>query len=144
MANKRYWALFLLAAGLGIHALVVGQMLASMFFVMIFFWGWVAVCALRGELELAQAMVITMCILLFATVTMIIAYPHYFEHELAYYSLALYPAMVSWTSVYFYIRHLRTKAGAEEFSGGARRRRRMEAPAEPEYVTYGKASLTAP
>ena len=117
MVRKRYWVLFCLAACLGLHALVVGKILGSTFFVMVFFWGWVAVYALRGQLDVAQAMVITMCVLLFATVGLVIAYPHYFQNEFGYYSLALYPAMVSWTSTYFYIRHLRSKARSEYLQG---------------------------
>lgn len=140
MAPKRYWALFWLAAGLGVHAFVVGNLLGSMFFVMVFFWGWVAVHALRGELDVAQAMVITMCLVLFATAGLLIAYPQYFEHELAYYSLALYPAMVSWTSVYFYIRHLRTKARATMPPSGMPVGKRST----PAYTSYGSPGLTAP
>ncbi len=106
MTSKRYWGLFWIAVVLALHALVVGQALGSSFFVLMFFWGWVAVHALRGNLEEAQSMVITMCILLFGVVGLLIAYPRMFDHEMAYYSLALYPAMVSWVSSYFYIRHL--------------------------------------
>lgn len=112
MYKGRYWGLFWIAAVLSVHALVVGKLLGSSFFVMMFFWGWVAVHALRGTLEAAQTMVITVCVMLFGIVALIVAYPHYFEHELAYYSFALYPAMVSWASAYFYIRHLRAKQHA--------------------------------
>ena len=109
MRSKRYWGLFWIAMVLALHALVVGNALGSSFFVLMFFWGWVAVHALRGSLEQAQAMVIIMCVLLFSVVGLLIAYPHAFDHEMAYYSLALYPAMVSWVSAYFYIRHHMSK-----------------------------------
>ena len=109
MRSKRYWGLFWIAMVLALHALVVGNALGSSFFVLMFFWGWVAVHALRGSLEQAQAMVIIMCVLLFSVVGLLIAYPHAFDHEMVYYSLALYPAMVSWVSAYFYIRHLMSK-----------------------------------
>lgn len=140
MVRRRYWTLFWLAVCLGLHALVVGKLLGSIFFVMVFFWGWVAVHALRGQLDAAQAMVITMCVLLFGTAGLMIAYPQYFEHELAYYTFALYPAMVSWTCTYFYIRHLRAGARADTFKSG----HKPQVRSAPSYATYGTPHLTAP
>lgn len=113
MGKSRYWGLFWIAAALAIHALVVGRFLGSSFFVMMFFWGWVAVNAMRGELEAAQNMVIIMCTLLFTATILMVFYPQNFDHELAYYAFALYPAMVSWVSAYFYIRYLRVRDRAE-------------------------------
>jgi hypothetical protein len=75
---------------------------------MLFFWGFVAICALRGALQAAQSMTIVMVILLgtlsIATLTGGTAPP-----SLAYTTFALYPAIVSWLSVFVYIRYLRQR-----------------------------------
>ena len=75
---------------------------------MLFFWGFVAICALRGALQAAQSMTIVMVILLgtlsIATLTGGTAPP-----SLAYTTFALYPAIVSWLSVFVYIRYLRKR-----------------------------------
>jgi hypothetical protein len=106
MQSTRYWGLFWIAAGLSVHAVLVGRQLESSFFVMLFFWGFVAFSALRGSLEAAQSMAVVMVLLLgalaAATLTGGAEAP-----SLAYATFALYPALVSWISVFFYIRHLR-------------------------------------
>ena len=113
MLAKRYWGLFWIATALSVHAFVVGKQLESSFFIMLFFWGFVAICALRGALQAAQSMAIVMIILLgtltIATLTGSAAPP-----SLAYTTFALYPAIVSWLSVLFYILYLRQRD-----SGGA-------------------------
>lgn len=146
METKRYWGLFWIAVVLALHAFAVGKVLGSCFFVMMFFWGWVAVHALRGTLESAQAMVITMCVMLFGTVALIVARPHYFEHDFAYYSLALYPAMVSWISAYFYIRHLKAKRrlGPVDAAAPLLRRRQAERRSALPNARYAEPRFTAP
>lgn len=145
MTGKRYWGLFWVATVLALHAFAIGKVLGSTFFVMMFFWGWVAVHALRGTLDAAQAMVITMCLLVFGTVASIIAYPQYFEHDFGYYSLALYPAIVSWVSVYFYIRHLKAKQQGGLGVPAMHTFRHSQADEEPALpaVNYGKPRFTA-
>ena len=110
MQGTRYWGLFWIAAGLSAHAFVVGRQLESSFFMMMFFWGFVAISALRGSLEIAQSMAVVMVAVLvgMAAVPMLggTAPP-----SLAYTTFALYPALVSWISVFFYIRYLRRRDG---------------------------------
>jgi hypothetical protein len=108
MQAKRYWGLFWIASALSVHAFVVGRQLESSFFIMMFFWGFVAICAFRDALQAAQSMAIVMVILLgaltIATFTGGTSPP-----SLAYTTFALYPAIVSWISVLFYIRYLRQR-----------------------------------
>lgn len=108
--TSRYWGLFWIAAGLSVHALVVGKLLGSTFFMMLFFWGFVAISALRGSLEAAQSMSIVMTIMLAGVTVMTVVRG---TGDLAYMTFALYPALVSWISVFFYIRYLRTRDGGE-------------------------------
>ena len=112
MQGTRYWGLFWIAAGLSAHALLVGRQLESSFFVMLFFWGFVAFSALRGRLEAAQSMAVTMVVLLGALAVVTLA-GHAEAPSLAYATFALYPALVSWISVFCYIRYLRQRDGTE-------------------------------
>ena len=106
MLSTRYWGLFWIAAGLSVHALLVGRLLESSFFVMLFFWGFVAFAALKGALEAAQTMSVVM-ILLLGGVTAATHLGGTPAPDLAYTTFALYPALVSWVSVFFYILYLR-------------------------------------
>lgn len=112
MTTTRYWGLFWIAAGLSLHAFVVGKLLGSSFFILLFFWGFVAISALRGSLEAAQSMAVVMIALFIgvAGAELVGATSH---TTLAYTTFALYPALVSWVSVFFYIRYLRTRDGGE-------------------------------
>lgn len=108
MQGTRYWGLFWIAAGLAAHAFVVGRQLESSFFMMMFFWGFVAFSALRGSLEVAQSMAVVMVVVLLG----VAAAPllgHAAPPSLAYTTFALYPALVSWVSIFFYIRYLRRR-----------------------------------
>lgn len=102
----RYWGLFWIAAALSVHAFVVGKQLESSFFIMMFFWGFVAISAFRGSLETAQSMAVVMIMILggLTGATLLGLTP---KPSLAYTTFALYPALVSWISVFFYIRYLR-------------------------------------
>lgn len=112
MQPTRYWGLFWIAAGLSVHAVLVGRQLESSFFVMLFFWGFVAFSALRGSLETAQSMAIVMVLLLGALTAATLA-GKTGTPSLAYTTFALYPALVSWISVFFYIRYLRHRDAGE-------------------------------
>ena len=112
MQETRYWGLFWIATGLSVHAFVVGKQLESSFFMMLFFWGFVAISALRGSLEIAQSMAIVM-IVLFIGIAAATLFGHAARPSLAYMTFALYPAVVSWISVFFYIRYLRKRDGGE-------------------------------
>lgn len=106
----RYWGLFWIAAGLAAHAFIVGRQLESAFFIMMFFWGFIAVSALRGSLEIAQAMAVVMIVVL-GVMAAAPVLGHAAPPSLAYTTFALYPALVSWISVFFYIRYLRRRDG---------------------------------
>lgn len=113
MQSTRYWGLFWIAAGLSVHAVLVGRQLESSFFVMLFFWGFVAFAALRGMLEAAQSMTVVM-ILLLGALTIATLTGRTESPSLAYTTFALYPALVSWISVFFYIRYLRHRDIGEQ------------------------------
>lgn len=106
MPSTRYWGLFWIAAGLSVHAVLVGRLLESSFFLMLFFWGFVAFSALKGALDAAQAMSVVMLVLL-GGVTAATLLGGTQPPSLAYATFALYPALVSWVSVFLYIRYLR-------------------------------------
>jgi Ca2+/Na+ antiporter len=106
LITKRYWLLFWIAVAMAAHSAVVGRLLGSSFFMLLFFWGWVAAAAYRGQLESAKSMAIVMVILLTGTAVALAFQPVNLANDLAYYTFALYPALVSWICVYFYVRHL--------------------------------------
>jgi Ca2+/Na+ antiporter len=108
---QRYWVLFWIAIAMAAHSAIVGRWLGSSFFMLMFFWGWVAAAAYRGHLESARSMAITMIVILVGTSVALALRPAEFANELAYYTFALYPAVVSWICVYFYVRHLLQKQG---------------------------------
>lgn len=109
MVNQRYWLLFCIAVAMAAHSAVVGRLLGSSFFMLLFFWGWVAAAAYKGKLDSARSMAITMVIILVAVAVALAIRPAERTNELAYYAFALYPALVSWICVYFYVRHLQQK-----------------------------------
>ena len=111
MNTQRYWVLFWIAIGMAVHSFIVGRFLGSSFFMLLFFWGWVAAAAYRGRLESARAMTITMVVLLVVVAAAMAFLRKEFHNELAYYAFALYPAIVSWICVYLYVRHLMQKDG---------------------------------
>lgn len=125
MITQRYWGLFAIALGMAAHSFVVGRLLGSSFFMLLFFWGWVAFAAYRGMLDSARSMAIIMMVIM-ALATGLIAFgPSHAHNELAYYAIALYPAMVSWICVFFYIRHLQQRDGAVLASRGRRGQRQV-------------------
>jgi Ca2+/Na+ antiporter len=109
--NKKYWVLFWVAIAMAAHSAIVGRLLGSSFFMLLFFWGWVAAAAYRGHLESAKSMAITMVVILVGTSVALALRPGEFRNELAYYTFALYPALVSWICVYVYVRHLLRREG---------------------------------
>lgn len=109
MGKHRYWGLFWIAVGMAAHSLLVGRLLGSSFFMLVFFWGWVAAAAYRRELRAAQAMVIPMIFLLVTTAVAMALLPAHFPQDMGYLTFALYPALVSWVCVFFYVRHLQQK-----------------------------------
>lgn len=113
IGTTRYWGLFWIAAGLSLHALVVGKLLGSSFFMMLFFWGFVGIAGIRGALNTAQSMAIVMIMFLTGVSAFMLMRGTQSSSELAYMTFALYPALVSWISVFFYIRFLRVRDEGE-------------------------------
>jgi hypothetical protein len=109
VTGRHYWGLFCIAMAMALHSIVVGRFLGSSFFMLLFFWGWVAAAAYRGQLEAARAMAISMVVLLVGVAVVLALRPAEFQNELAYYTFALYPALVSWICVFFYVRYLLQK-----------------------------------
>ena len=107
--ERRYLVLFWIAMAMAAHSVVFGRFLGSSFFMLLFLWGWVAAAAYRGRLESARSMAITMVVILVGATVVLALRPAEFQNELAYYTFALYPALVSWICVYFYVRHLMQK-----------------------------------
>ena len=60
--RSRYYLLALMAALLGVYAFVLSHNLRSIFLIVTYTWGWVAVAALFGRLEAIKAMSATMTI----------------------------------------------------------------------------------
>lgn len=112
MSSQRYWGLFGIALGMAAHSFVIGRLLGSSFFMLLFFWGWVAVAAYQGRLDSARSMAITMMVILAAATAGFLLMPNDFHNSLAYYTIALYPALVSWVCVFFYIRYLQQREDA--------------------------------
>lgn len=123
--HRRYWVLFWIAVGMAAHSLLVGRLLGSTFFMLVFFWGWVAAAAYRGRLEAAQSMTIVMVVILVGAAVGMAVVPSDFHNELAYYTFAFYPSLVSWVCVFFYIRHLqqRREVGSHSYQHPASRER---------------------
>jgi hypothetical protein len=109
MTAPRHWGLFWIAAAMALHAAVVGGLLQSLFSLMVFFWGWVAVAALKDKLEAAQAMTVVMVVLLLALAGVSVQKGAGSPADVAYYTFALFPALVSWVCTFFYIRFLITR-----------------------------------
>lgn len=104
--GRPYWVLFWIAMAMAAHSAIVGRLLGSSFFMLLFFWGWIAATAYRRQLESARAMAITMIVLLVGVAVALALRPSEFHNDLAYYAFALYPALVSWICVFIYVRHL--------------------------------------
>lgn len=143
VSTPRHWGLFWTAAAMALHAAVVGGLLQSLFFLMAFFWGWVAVAALKDKLEAAQAMAVVMIILLLAVAGLSLQKGAGGTADVAYYTFALYPALVSWVCALFYIRFLITKDQAPRLRGAADRPRPKTAVTAQSVPAAGSAAPSA-
>jgi hypothetical protein len=106
MTRQQLW-LFLIAAGMCVHALVMGRALESIFGIVAFAWGWMAWAALYNRLADAEAMAVSMTVILFASALAFIATSSDTSNVTAHLSLALIPAVVGFACVAFFIRHMR-------------------------------------
>lgn len=116
--QRREWVLALTSAMLGLHAVVIGNMLRSTFFIVAFCWGWVAFCALFRRIAAAKAMAATMTALVGGTVIILAASG---RMTAPLFALALGPSTVSWACAYLYAVHVEHSATPPHPGTAARR-----------------------
>jgi hypothetical protein len=95
-----------MAALLGVYAFVLSHNLRSIFLIVTFCWGWVAVAALFGRLEAIKAMSVTMVVLLLLTPLVMAVTPFGLGDTTAFYSLAWFPTLIAFGCTYYYALHL--------------------------------------
>ena len=105
--TRQRWALWLVAVGMCLYALVAGRLLESPFGIVAFAWGFIAWASFRNRLADAQAMAISMTVILFAAALAYGAASGDHASLVAHLSLALAPAAVAFACVTFYISHIR-------------------------------------
>lgn len=117
----RYPGVVLMSVAMALHAVAAGRYLESLFFLVAFCWAWVAVTALRGSLQSAQSMVLTMLGLLILIVLPVSALRLTHHSLVAHMSLAIVPGIVSWACMFLYIRHetLKEQNGGDAMSAEA-------------------------
>ena len=104
--RSRYYLLALMAALLGFYAFVLSHNLRSIFLIVTYSWGWVAVAALFGRLEAIKAMSATMVVLLLLTALVMAVTPLGRGDATAFYSLAWFPTLIAFGCTYYYALHL--------------------------------------
>ena len=104
--RSRYYLLALMAAMLGVYAFVLSHNLRSIFLIVTYSWGWVAVAALFGRLEAIKAMSATMVVLLLLTALVMAVTPLGRGDTTAFYSLAWFPTMIAFGCTYYYALHV--------------------------------------
>ena len=104
--RSRYYLLALMAVLLGFYSLILSHNLRSVFLIVTFCWGWVAVAALFGRLEPIKAMSATMVVLLLLTALVMAVTPFGSGNTTAFYSLAWFPTLIAFGCTYYYALHL--------------------------------------
>ena len=104
--RSRYYLLALMAVLLGFYAFVLSHNIRSVFLIVTFCWGWVAVAALFGRLEAIKAMSVTMVVLLLLTALVMAVTPLGRGDTTAFYSLAWFPMLIAFGCTYYYALHL--------------------------------------
>ena len=104
--RSRYYLLALMAALLGVYAFVLSHNLRSVFLIVTFCWGWVAIAAVFGRLEAIKAMSVTMVVLLLLTALVMAVTPLGRGDTTAFYSLAWFPTLIAFGCTYYYALHL--------------------------------------
>ncbi len=104
--RSRYYLLALIAVLLGCYAFVLSHNLRSVFLIVTYCWGWVAVAALFGRLEAIKAMSVTMVVLLLLTALVMAVTPLGRGDSTAFYSLAWFPTLIAFGCTYYYALHL--------------------------------------
>lgn len=112
----RHWVLFVVAAVMVAHAVVVGIRLPSAFFIFAFCWGWVAVTILFDRLDAAAAMTATMTGLLLVLPAAVQMTPLGQGEVRAFYSLAWFPALIAAAAVWAYVHHIQRRASLPNVS----------------------------
>lgn len=115
--DRRYLGLLFFSLAMVVHAMAVGRYLGSLYFIVAFAWGWVAVAALRGRLDLAWDMGLTIMALLLLSLGALSYAAAGMQDFVALGSLVYFPAIISWACLLVYIRHLRNH-DAREAGGG--------------------------
>lgn len=106
---RRTWLLVVMSCLLAVHALVIGRLLPSCFFITAFCWAWVAVAAFLDRLEAARAMAATMIVIQLLASVVLKLTPFGWGGTTALYVLALLPSLVAWACIYIYIVHLESE-----------------------------------
>lgn len=96
-----------------LYALLMGRLLESPFGIVAFAWAFIAWAAFRNHLADAQAMAISMTVILFAAALALGAVSSDHAIVVAHLSLALAPAAVAFSCVTFYVAHIRRPRGDE-------------------------------
>ena len=104
--RSRYYLLALMAVLLGFYSLILSHNLRSVFLIVTFCWGWVAVAALFRRLEAIKVMSVTMVVLLLLTALVMAVTPFGRGDTTALYSLAWFPTLIAFGCTYYYALHL--------------------------------------
>ena len=104
--RSRHYIIALLAALLGLYAFLLSHNLRSVFLIVTFSWGWVAVAALCGRLEAIKAMSVTMVVLLLLTALVMAVTPLGHGDTTAFYYMAWFPTLIAFGCIYYYAHHL--------------------------------------
>lgn len=115
--ERRNTGLVICSLVMAAHALWVGHLLGSLYFIAAFPWGWVAVAAWRGRMQLAWDMALTFLTLLLLSLLAISLTAGGLAKLAASGSLAYFPGVVSWACLLVYIHHLRNDEEQETGDG---------------------------
>jgi hypothetical protein len=102
----RYYLVALIAILLGFYSFILSHNLKSVFLIVTFCWGWIAVAALLGRLEAIKSMSVTMVALLSLTPLVMATTPFGQGDTSAFYSLAWFPTLIAFGCTFYFAHHL--------------------------------------
>lgn len=102
----RYPGVVLVSLVMALHTIMIGRYLESVFFIIAFCWGWMAVTAYRDRLKSAQSMALIMLGILVLIVLPMAVLRLDGSELFSYLSLAIVPGIISWSCMFVYIRHI--------------------------------------